>query len=561
MGSASRCFLPRVGSVHSGEVRTNRHILVALGLAALTLAVYWQATGFEFVNYDDHRYVTENTRVLNGLTIENVRWAFTTFEFSNWHPLTWLSHMLDVTLHGREPGGHHLTSIILHAINGALLMILLVRMTGAPWRSAMVAMLFALHPLHVESVAWVSERKDVLSTCFGLLTMLAYVRYAMSRAAPDEGRPGSNRRRSTLFYILTLLFFALSLMSKPMLVTLPFVLLVLDWWPLRRVRSPRDWMRLIIEKTPLAAMSVASCIITIAAQRQGEAVRDLTQVPLAQRLGNAVVAYSEYLWQTIWPADLIMFYPQPAGGWATGRIVIAIAALTAITVACAIASRRKNHAALAGWLWFLGTLVPVIGLVQVGAQSHADRYTYVPLIGVFIMVVWSVQAIPASKQRLAAILATAILGALACVTWVQTGYWRDSMTLATHALNVNEHNLIAQINLGNALAEVQRYDEAIEHLERATQIDPVSPQAWHNLGFAYAQAARREEAIEAYRMAITYRPDFADNYLNIGLLLAAAGQNVDARASLQKAAELAARAGDDEVRDRAEDALSTMPVR
>ncbi len=534
-------------------MRVPRTFLVAFALAAVTLAVYWQATAFDFVNYDDHRYVTQNQRVLDGLSLDNIRWAFCAFEFSNWHPLTWLSLMLDADLHGDRAGGYHLTNVIVHAANVALLMLLLTSMTAAPWRSALVAALFALHPLHVESVAWISERKDVLSTFFGLLAMMAYVRYVRG-ASPI---PPQSRRLTAYFLIIAL--FALSLMCKPMFVTLPALLLVLDSWPLQRARKASDWPRLVVEKLPLLAMSIVSSIVTMLAQRSGGAVRDFHQVPLVQRAANAVIAYGEYLWQTVWPADLAVFYPYPATIEAS-RLSLAGGVLIVITIGCIIAGRGSHRAPLAGWLWYLGMLAPVIGLVQVGAQAHADRYTYVPLIGVFIMFAWSLPA-PPRFARWSVIAATTALLALTAVCWVQIGYWRDSATLASRALAVTDNNATAHVLLANALADENQFDAAIAHLEEATHIDPISPQAWHNLGFAYAQAGRIDDAITAYQQAIARRPDFAENYFNLGLLLQQQNRTTEARAALQRAADIAEAAEDDRLRSLAIERLNatTMP--
>ena len=554
-------------AVHSRVMSDRRRsLLLAATLFALTLALFLQTATFEFVNYDDHRYVYQNPRVLAGLSADNLRWAFTTFEFSNWHPLTWLSLMLDADLHGDRAGGYHLTNVIVHAVNAALLMLLLSGMTGAAWRSALVAALFAAHPLHVESVAWVSERKDVLSTFFSLLAILAYVRYtcAGKNAGSGEGGPGlavtitSKGSAGLTAFCLMIGLFALSLMCKPMFVTLPALLLVLDWWPLRRVRAVSDWPRLIVEKLPLLAMSIASSIVTMLAQRGGGAVRDFHHAPLDRRAANAVIAYGEYLWQNVWPADLAVFYPYPAT-IETLRVVLAVCAMIAITIACIVAARRNYRAPLVGWLWYLGTLTPVIGFVQVGAQAHADRYTYVPLIGVFIMVAWSLPAAPHLK-RWSVIAATTVLLALAAVCWVQIGYWRDSATLASRALAVTKNNATAHVLMANALVDEKQFDAAIAHLEEATRIDPLSPQAWHNLGFAYAQAGRIDDAIAAYQQAIVRRPDFAENYYNVGVLLQRQNRTVEARAVLQRAADAAAAAGDDLLHNQANERLNATSM-
>ncbi len=526
--------------------RTN--MLLAAALFTIVLAVYGQTIGFDFVNYDDHRYVHQQPRVMEGITSGNIVWAFTTFEFSNWHPLTWLSYMIDSTIFGEEPRGFHLTNIVLHALNAGLLMIVLMRMTGSPWRSALVSALFALHPLHVESVAWVSSRKDVLSAFFGLLAMLAYIRFCQARARTDSPS------RGVAAYLMLIVCLTLSLMSKPTLVTLPFVLLLLDWWPLNRLRSLREFIPRLIEKLPLIAMSIASSIITIAAQASGGAMRDLEQLGITQRLGHSIIAYGVYLRQTIWPSDLAVFYPYPSAMDAE-TIALASVVLLTFTFAAVVAAKRVSRAPLVGWLWYLGTLVPMIGLVQVGAAAHADRYTYFPLIGVFIMVAWMLPASsPDAVKRSAIASATALL-ALTAVCWFQIGYWRDSVTLAARALSVTQDNWMAHTLMGEALTSVGEIESAIAHLEEATRIEPGSPQTWHNLGYAYAQATMNTKAIDAYRSAIALRPDFAENHYNLGLLLAADGKLGEARQSLQRAIDLAERAGDATLSTRASLAL------
>ncbi len=543
-------------------VRSRRDILLASLIAVATIGLYWQAASFGFVNYDDHRYVYDNPRVLQGLSLDSTSWAFSTFEFSNWHPLTWLSLMLDASLHAPAniARGCHITNILLHALNAALVMLLLFRLTGAPWRSAMAAALFAMHPLHVESVAWVSERKDVLSTFFGLLAMLAYVWFARETASDSTDKVNSRASqvgRKTTAYALMILCFAMSLMSKPMFVTLPFLLLVIDWWPLNRMRSSRSWFRLVLEKTPLLVMSVASCVLTILAQHAGGAMRDLQHVSYTQRIANAIVAYGEYLRQAVWPSDLAVFYPYPThGSWPAIDIAVAALALVIISIACAIAFRRRLRAPLAGWLWFLGTLIPVIGLVQVGAQSHADRYTYFPLIGVFVMFAWSLPAKPPGALRFSIIAAASCVIALMAVCWVQISFWRDSTTLALRALDVTDDNFMAHILLGNTLVDAGEFEQGAAHLQEATRIEPTLPQAWHNLGFALAQLGMNDDAMQAYRTAIAQRPDFAENHFNLGLLLQAAGKNDDAQAALRKAAELARAAGDAALAARADETLA-----
>jgi tetratricopeptide (TPR) repeat protein len=498
----------------------------ALVLALAVCALYWPVRTFEFVNYDDHRYITHNPRVQQGLTADNIAWALTTFEVANWHPLTWLSHMLDVSVFGGEgqaAGWHHLVNVALHALNGALLLIVLHRMTGALWRSALAASLFALHPLRVESVAWVSERKDVLSAMFGLLAILAYSRFV--RTAPPRDR----RSQSFAAYLLVALCMALSLMCKPMLVTMPALLLLLDLWPLERIRTNsfgRDLLRAGIEKLPLLALSVASAAITVIAQRSGGAVADTQFVPLPARIENAIVACAIYLQQTFWPAGLAPFYPHPgAQGWPILTVIGAATALLAISVVCAILWRRGRRAPLIGWLWYLGALVPVIGLVQVGMQAHADRYTYLPSIGLGMMLAWSLPTLRARPVRIVqASVACACLVGLALATRYQFMFWRDSVVLSQRAIAVTRDNAVAHFNLSNALVERDRINEAREQLRAAETIDPQWADVQYNLGNI---ALRSDDLIEAerrYQEALHLRPDFALAFNNLGLICTRTGR-------------------------------------
>jgi hypothetical protein len=416
----------------AGTRNPRRDLLVCLALVAATAAVYWPVLGNDFVNYDDPGYVTTNEFVQQGLTWEAVKWAFVTGKQANWHPLTWLSHMLDCELFGLEhPWGHHLTSLLLHALNTVLLfglMRTLVR--GRLWPAALVAAVFALHPLHVQSVAWVAERKDVLSAAFGLGAMLAYVRYA--------------RHPGILRYLPVPLLLALGLMAKPMLVTLPFVLLLFDYWPLRRLEPDPGrglakrvgW--LLLEKLPLLALAAASSVVTYLVQHAGGAVKDTIQYPWSERWANAVVALARYLGKTVWPTDLIVFYPHPVGGWPIGLVLAAGALVLGITLMTVYAARARPYL-IAGWLWFVGTLVPVIGLVQVGAQSMADRYMYLPLIGLAMMVAYGlsdlVRAWPRARVPVVAVTLVALIASSAAATW-QLGYWRNSVTLFQHELAV-----------------------------------------------------------------------------------------------------------------------------
>jgi tetratricopeptide (TPR) repeat protein len=509
--------------------------LICLVLALGSLAVYGPVVGYDFINYDDPIYVTENPHVHGRLTLFKAVWAFTTGHASNWHPLTWLSHMLDCQLYGLRPAGHHLTSVVFHIANTLLLFGVLRRMTGALWRSGLVAALFAWHPLHVESVAWIAERKDVLSAFFWLLTMGAYLRYV------SESQVQSSRSKGWYFCALTL--FALGLLSKPMVVTLPFVLLLLDYWPLRRVPgaeyqvsgAPTEnlilgtWhsarpLRLVLEKAPFFILVAASSVVTFLAQKKGGAMSFQQMLTLPQRSANAVVSYARYLHKTIWPDGLAIFYPHPLS-WPAWQVTGATVLLLAVTAA-AVARRRRRPYLLVGWFWFLGTLVPVIGLVQVGSQSMADRYTYIPLIGMFVLLVWGfadvVQRWPRGSlvgRSLAAIALTACV----VLTWFQVQTWRNSLTLFTHALKVTPENFISHENLGVALDSLGRTNEAISHFEKAMRLQPAAPYPFNSLGMIYARQGKTELARENFEAALRVAPGFPQAHYNMARLLVAEG--------------------------------------
>jgi len=525
--------------------------LAATALFALVAGVFLPALNHGFITYDDPTYVTENAHVTGGLTWAGVKWAFRSTEASNWHPLTWLSHMEDCQVYGLRPWGHHLTSVLLHAIDAVLLFAVLRKMTGAPRRSLFVAALFGLHPLHVESVAWVSERKDVLSTAFWMLVLWAYARRAeLARA----GRPGA-----PAFYGLSLLFFALGLMCKPMLVTLPFVLLLLDYWPLGRWTGPGTTARwaLLLEKIPFLALSTAASAVTLIAQQGGEAVASVADYPLPLRLANALIAYCRYLGKCFVPAKLAVFYPYFAEQPPFRETLLACAFLGAVTAAAMALARRRPYL-LVGWLWFVGTLVPVIGLVQVGGQPMADRYSYVPLIGVFIMATWAVGDATASLPRRRAALgaaAGAVLACLAVMTSRQLAFWRDGTSLFRHALAVTENNWVAHANLSATLAKSSpteagaefqeavrilaalaethdrkgvelertpgRSSEAIREFRTAVRIMTDLPAPHYNLGLALADVpGGLPEAVEEFRAALRLRPDFVEAHYNLGIALA-----------------------------------------
>jgi protein O-mannosyl-transferase len=550
-------------------------LLVCLGLVAVTWAVFGQTLTHDFVNFDDHVYVYENPLVIRGLSTEAVIGAFTHTHARNWHPLTTLSHMLDCQLYGLNAGGHHLTNLILHTISVLLLFLVLKQMTGALWQSAFVAALFAIHPLHVESVAWVAERKDVLSAAFFMLTLAAYVPYAR---APSPGR-----------YLLVMLLFAFGLLSKPMLVTLPFVLLLLDYWPLGRITGQKSEVgcrlrNLIVEKIPLFALSALSCIATLFAQRQGPSAID--QLPFLWRLNNTFVSYVTYIWQMLWPARLAVFYPHPNDRLPLLEVTGAIALLVGISL-LVIYLRGTKPYLVTGWFWYLGMLVPVIGLVQVGEQAHADRYTYLPQIGLYIMIAWTVghlllESTARTRRAVAGVAAATAIVSLSVLALVQTSYWKNSETLWNHALAVTGENDVAhnnlgflflrrgeldkaisqfqealnirsrnaeshyslgaaliQSNLGNALARKQLWDEAIDHLQEAVRLRPDYADAHFNLGSVLFQQGRIDGAIDQWQKALAIRPRDAEAHRNVAIALRKEGKLKEAISEYEQALNIA----------------------
>jgi hypothetical protein len=522
-------------------------LLISLFLAAATLIAFWQVTDSDFIRYDDGEYVTQNPHIQHGLTMEGIRWAFTTLYVGNWHPLTWISHMLDVELFGFKPHWHHVTNLLFHIANTLLLFLVLRRMTKATWQSAVVAALFALHPLHVESVAWVAERKDVLSTFFWMLTLGAYVFYVE--------RPGLQR------YLAVILFFALGLIAKPMLVTLPFVLLLLDYWPLERFRPkessgeirsanhpasaerrkektrkkrsaigalaaqkpaarPNPWAGirpLLWEKIPFFVLTALSCLVTFLAQQQAGAVRSIEVFPPGVRVANAFVSYVAYIGKMFWPANLAVLYPHP-GMWPLGQALGAVFLLIAVTALVVRSATRFPYFAV-GWFWYLGTLVPVIGFVQVGSQAMADRYTYIPLIGLFIMAAWGIpKLLKKWRYRNEALLALSllILLCLFMVTRTQVGYWKDSLTLFDHTLNVTDRNSTIYYNRGVVYNELGNPARAIGDYNRAIETNPRYADAYYNRGLAYISLDNFRQAIGDFDRAIEINPRFADAYNNRG---------------------------------------------
>jgi tetratricopeptide (TPR) repeat protein len=528
----------------SDSKRTRR--LICLTLIAVTIGVYAQVGGFDFINYDDPGYVTENNEVKAGLTPHGIAWAFTHFREANWHPLTWLSHMLDVQIFGLRAGWHHLVNVALHVANVVLLFLLLQRTTRAPWRSAVVAALFALHPLHVESVAWIAERKDVLSTFFGLLALTAYAKYVESKSAAAVPSPESIapiRSESRKWYLWTTVCFALSLMAKPMLVTLPFAMLLLDFWPLQRMENQgwrtfftRPFFRLMWEKKLWFAMVAASSAITFYAQKAGGAVLTTEYFPITVRIANAVHSYFEYVLKACWPIHLAIFYPlqpdQPLSSSLGATVFLVVVSLAAL------ATIRRWPFFLVGWIWFLGTLVPVIGLVQVGRQAMADRYTYIPFTGLFIIAVWGGWEL-LCRRKAAAIIAAAgtaaVLIAFAVVTVTQLQYWRNSLVLFTHVLAVTRNNDAAHNNLGTQLAKLGRREEALTHYIEALRIDPNNAHYQNNLATALARQGQFDAAMEHYQAAIQINPRFAKAYSNLGALYLAERRLGEALTNLNEA--------------------------
>lgn len=494
-------------------------LLFALLLVVAVIAVFGRTAGASFITADDGVYVTQNPTVQAGLTGEGLRWAFG-FRDGNWIPLTWLSLMLDATLWGTGPRGFHVTSVALHLASTLLLFLALSRASGRPHPSWFVAVLFAVHPLHVESVAWVAERKDTLSGLFFMLALLAWERYARR---PDLGR-----------YLAVVAILAAGLMAKPMLVTLPLILLLLDLWPLAR---PLPLRRLVAEKLPLLGLSAISAALTFAAQRGAGAMSSVAAIPLDARIGNAIVSYAAYLVKTVVPTKLAFFYPHPGRGLPPWQILAGGALLVALTL-IAWRSIRKRPFVAVGWAWYVIMLVPVIGIVQVGVQARADRYTYLPLIGIFLAATWTVADMRLPRAAVRAV--AALVGiALAAASYVEAGYWRDSVTLYRRALAVTTGNAVAHNNLGLALLERGDLDGTIEHCRKALEIDPGHPEAPNHLATALTGKGLDAEAIAVYRRAIAIRPGNATFHSNLGTVLAESGDLGGAAAAFAEAIRLA----------------------
>ncbi len=548
---------------------TIRDIAIAVLIAAATAGVYAQVRGFDFLYFDDDIYVFENIHVLKGLTASGVKWAFTSGEYANWHPLTWLSHMTDVQLFGLNASGHHLMSVALHILNSMVLFLLLRYITGAVWKSALVAALFALHPTHVESVAWIAERKDVLSGFFFLLTIAAYAWYC--------------RKPDTVRYVAVAVFFALGLMSKPMLVTLPFVLLLLDIWPLNRLKivSPTRGRHasqsrsrntvLVIEKLPFFMLVAISSVVTFILQQKGGAVKRDDYFTFSARIANSIVSYGRYVEKTFLPRNLAALYPHPGDNLPLWQVLTVLVFIIAVT-AGAVYSLRKRPWFAVGWFWFLGMLVPVIGIVQVGVQAFADRYLYLPGIGLYIVIIWGADTV---RERLkihravTSVAAVVVVAACAGLTWKQTGYWKNSLTQFTHTISVTKDNFLFYNNLGTYLAAIGKdaearfyleealrvrplygiahgnlsvvlrrlgdADGAIVHASEAVRIDPDNADAHTNLATALAWVGDTERALMEYRRAFSLKPENDKTYTELATFLTRNGEHAEARAAFEKA--------------------------
>lgn len=567
---------PNEPSQHKGFMgRESIFVCVLLSLA--TLCVFWPAIHCDFINYDDNIYVTANSHVKQGLTQPGLAWAFHTTTTGNWHPLTWLSLMANAQITGSNAAGFHLVNLLLHIINTLLLFLLLKRLTTELWQSAFVATLFALHPLHVESVAWIAERKDVLSAFFFMLTILAYARFAQnqSRRKVQATRIGKETQTvGSLFrvpdYWLALSFFALGLMSKPMLVTLPFVLLLLDFWPLHRFNLIRSARGLVAEKIPFFILSVMSCAVTFAVQKAGENIQTLATFSVGTRLENAAVSCARYIEKTFLPVNLAVPYPYPSH-WPLIEVALAVTLVVVISW-LSLQFARQYPFLTTGWFWFLGMLVPVVGLIQVGTQSMADRYTYLPLIGLLIVFAWGGDEIRKRfglSKLVTGIFSGLVISACALLTIKQLGYWQNSETLFNHAVSVTQNNTVAYEHLGNYFVANKRFNQAADAYEKAIQINPAfipaqfdlgslylltgetdkaagqfekvlrlspdSAEAYSNLGYICAAGGNNEKAIAYYDKAIQFKPDFATAYLNRGLVFASEGQWDEAVQNYRKA--------------------------
>jgi len=498
--------------------------LISIALVAATLVAYEPIRHNEFVSYDDYTYITENPNVTGGLTLQSVAWAFTSVHMGNWHPLTLLSHILDYQLFGPNPVGHHFVSLLFHIANTLLLFWILADMTGATWASAFVAAVFALHPVQVESVAWAAERKTVLSGLFWLFTIAVYIHYTR------QPRP----RR----YILLLLAFGLCIMTKPVVVTLPLVLLLLDYWPLERFKKV-SMGRLIVEKIPLLVLSAILSVVTFVGQQRGEAVKTLEMTPIDSRVANTFISYTRYIGKIIWPSRLAVFYPFPRE-FSPAIVAICVLLVVLLSIFSIYIGRRRRYVAV-GWLWYVGTLVPVIGLVQVGSQSMADRYMYLPMVGLLIIAGWAVNDLVANRPRLriiAAVSAMAVLSSAIILTRMQVGYWENNLTLYGHALKVTKNNAVMENNYGCALSDANQLDEAVLHLNNALRIAPAYTTARCNLGSNFLKQGKLDEAIACFNELIKHKQDTAEVHYNLAVALGTQKKYDEAIKHFAKAIEL-----------------------
>lgn len=508
-------------------------VIFLISIAALTISLYWQVQNFEFVFFDDNIYVFNNKNLQKGFSFEGLKWAFTSFYAANWHPLTWMSHMLDFQLFYLKAGGHHWTSVILHILNVFLVFFVFYRLSSDLWKSSFISAIFALHPLHVESVAWVSERKDLLCAFFWFLTIFVYNEYV--------------KENKLNYYLLALIFFILGLLSKPMIVTLPFALILLDFWPLKRFqkqeRNPNSLFSgtklLILEKTPFFLLSFIGCVVTLYAQHYGGAVAPLDTYPLAARIVNAVKAYGLYCVKTFWPENLAFYYPYlinvPLKEFILWSLFLLFVSILAFK------TRGKYPYFLFGWLWFLGTLLPVIGLVQVGAQSMADRYTYIPMIGLLVIVAWGLPDLISQKIWRDRFLPTAAAVVICCYTaisWKQISYWQNSQTLFEHALRVTRNNAVTHNNFGVYLASQGKYDLAMKHHKDALRLSPRYIDAIYNVGNIHAYKGEFDSSVIYYKKVISYKSHHYGAHYNLALVLAHQGKVNEAIAHLRIAKQI-----------------------
>lgn len=510
-----------------------KKILLSIFLVLITLCIYWQARTHGFYTYDDGAYIADNAIVLQGITLEGIKWALFDFHVANWHPVTWFSHMLDTHLFGANPSAHHLVSVIIHALNASLVFILLLQLTSALWRSFAVALLFAIHPLHVESVVWIAERKDHLSGLFFLLTLIAWVIYV--------------RKQTTIRYVVALSLFVLGLMSKSMLVTLPFILLLLDWWPLGRFEAKRSPAWLFTEKIPFILLSVVFSIVTFLGQHQAGAVVSFDRTPIALRLGNAIISYGVYLRKMLWPNDLVVFYPFPTSihWWS----LVFWGMLLVIATIVFLRTRIRYPYLIVGWLWYLGMLFPVIGVIRVGAQAMADRYTYLPLLGPFIMIIWGAAEAATSQIRKTAVVTCVSIasGLLTYTAWLQVDYWKDDSILFSRVLEYETVTPLTLTDFANSyikkgleLKGQWNFEEALKYfnIAAARSTGTLAATAHNNIGLIMAMQGKEAEAIREYELAIKHDPTFSEAYFNMGLLDVEKGHRNEAAASFKEVVRL-----------------------